>query len=170
MNSNDCSILSMTGSDSALQLKKTHHIIWRQSLIRAVWSVDIKLEMSTYGVWTRAFVWCLASVLSKLVWLGGYPIIASTSIWVIPRIFLVSMSITCSNKQLFALSLPNPMTTYGTPASNEMESSSLQKRNRPEEGTGTPLKEPVQSTLTEMLQSAWARENSIKESKSKKLP
>jgi hypothetical protein len=62
------------------------------------------------------------------------------------------------------------MTTYGTPASNEMESSSLQKRNRPEEGTGTPLKEPVQSTLTEMLQSAWARENSIKESKSKKLP
>lgn len=51
MNSNDCSIsLSMTGSDSALQLKKTHHIIWRQSLIRAIWSVDIKLEMTTYRV------------------------------------------------------------------------------------------------------------------------
>jgi hypothetical protein len=51
MNSNDCSIsLSMTGSDGALQLKKTHHVIWRQVLIRAVWSVDIKLELSTYGV------------------------------------------------------------------------------------------------------------------------
>jgi hypothetical protein len=37
-------------------------------------------------------------------------------------------------------------------------------------GQGTPLKEAVQSTLTEMLQSAWARENSIKESKRKKLP
>jgi len=37
-------------------------------------------------------------------------------------------------------------------------------------GQGTPLKEPAQSTLTEMLQSAWARENSIKESKRKKLP